>query len=252
MTLLAGTSGWQYRHWKGRFYPDDLPASRWLSYFAERFPTVEVNNTFYRLPERKTFEGWRKATPDGFVVTVKASRFLTHNKRLKDAKPAVEKLMNAAAGLSDKLGPILMQLPPSFKAAPERLEQALGAFPKGSRVAVEFRDDSWFTPEIRKVLEEFDAALCLVDRKGVTLGPVWKTASWGYLRFHDGDGERFRYTKGRLEHWADTLKDTFGRSDDLFVYFNNDMAGAAIEDCRQFEAIARDRRLAVARTGAGK
>ncbi len=245
MTLLAGTSGWQYRHWKGRFYPEDLPGSRWLPYFAERFPTVEVNNTFYRLPERKTFESWRKATPDGFIVTVKASRFLTHNKRLKDPGPAVEKLMNAARGLGDKLGPILMQLPPSFKAAPERLEEALDSFPKSQRVAVEFRHDSWFSPEVRRVLEQFDAALCLVDRKGKTVGPVWKTASWGYLRFHDGDGDAFRYTKGRLEHWAQTLQDTFDRSDDLFVYFNNDMAGAAIEDCRKFAAIARDSKLGV-------
>ncbi len=252
MTLFAGTSGWQYRHWKGRFYPEDLPGTRWLPYFAERFPTVEVNNTFYRLPERKTFESWRKATPEGFVVTVKASRFLTHNKRLKDPQPAVEKLMKAARGLEDKLGPILLQLPPSFKAVPERLADALGAFPKEQRVAVEFRHDSWYTPEVRGILERFDAALCLVDRKGDTLGPVWKTASWGYLRFHDGDGESFRYTAGRLKHWARTLRDTFDRSDDLFVYFNNDMAGAAIEDCRKFEAIAKDHDMAVSAAGTGK
>jgi uncharacterized protein YecE (DUF72 family) len=251
MTLFAGTSGWQYRHWKGRFYPEDLPGTRWLPYFAERFPTVEVNNTFYRLPERKTFESWRKATPEGFVVTVKASRYLTHNKRLKDPQPAVEKLMNAARGLEGKLGPILLQLPPSFRAVPERLAETLDAFPKRQRVAVEFRHDSWYTPEVRSILERFDAALCLVDRKGNTLGPVWKTASWGYLRFHDGDGESYRYTKGRLEHWARTLQDTFDRSDDLFVYFNNDMAGAAIEDCRRFEEIARDRDMAVSAAGAG-
>jgi uncharacterized protein YecE (DUF72 family) len=251
MTLFAGTSGWQYRHWKGRFYPEDLPGTRWLPYFAERFPTVEVNNTFYRLPERKTFESWRKATPEGFVVTVKASRYLTHNKRLKDPQPAVEKLMNAARGLEGKLGPILLQLPPSFRAVPERLAETLDAFPKRQRVAVEFRHDSWYTPEVRSILERFDAALCLVDRKGNTLGPVWKTASWGYLRFHDGDGESYRYTKGKLEHWARTLQDTFDRSDDLFVYFNNDMAGAAIEDCRRFEEIARDRDMAVSAAGAG-
>jgi uncharacterized protein YecE (DUF72 family) len=252
MTLFAGTSGWQYRHWKGSFYPEDLPSAQWLPYFAERFPTVEVNNTFYRLPERKTFESWRKATPDGFIVTVKASRFLTHNKRLKDPGPAVEKLMDAARGLGDKLGPILLQLPPSFKAAPGRLEEALSSFPKPQKVAVEFRHDSWYTPEVRRVLERFDAALCLVDRKGKTLGPVWKTASWGYLRFHDGDGEAFRYTKGRLQHWAHTLQDTFDRSDDLFVYFNNDMAGAAIEDCRKFEEVARDSNMAVSAARADK
>ena len=252
MTVFVGTSGWQYRHWKGFFYPEDLPGTQWLPFFADRFPTVEVNNTFYRLPERKTFEAWRKATPDDFVITVKASRFLTHNKRLKDPEPAVEKLLAAARGLGNKLGPILLQLPPSFKAAPDRLEDTLRAFPRGQRVAVEFRHDSWYTPEVRSILERFDAAYCLVDRKGKTLGPEWKTSSWGYLRLHDGDAEAFRYTDGRLEHWVSVLQDQFDSGADLFVYFNNDMAGAAIDDCRKFEAIARNREMAVPTAGAGR
>lgn len=252
MALYAGTSGWQYRHWKESFYPEDLPSTKWLPYFAERFPTVEVNNTFYRLPERRTFESWRNATPDDFVITVKASRFLTHNKRLLDPEPAVRKLLNAAEGLEHKLGPILLQLPPNFEAAPERLTKTLAAFPSQTKVAVEFRHDSWFTPEVRSILERFNSAHCLVDRDGNTLGPAWKTASWGYVRFHNGDSEWWRYSKGRLEHWIYTLQQTFDRSEDIFAYFNNDMGAAAINDCREFERIAQDRGLAVARAGAAR
>lgn len=129
MTLYSGTSGWQYRHWKESFYPSDLPQRQWLPYFAARFPTVEVNNTFYRLPERKTFESWRKATPEDFLITVKASRFLTHNKRMRDPEQPVGRLMEATAGLEHKMGPILLQLPPTLNAVPERLEQTLAAFP---------------------------------------------------------------------------------------------------------------------------
>lgn len=246
MTLYAGTSGWQYRHWKDSFYPSDLPQKQWLSYYSERFPTVEVNNTFYRLPERKTFESWRDATREDFLMTVKASRFLTHNKRLKDPEQPVRKLLEAAGGLERKLGPILLQLPPNFEAAPGRLEQALDAIPSHVRVAVEFRNDSWYTDEVREVLQRHNAALSLVDRDGRTLGPVWKTASWGYLRLHNGDSEWWRYSHGRLEHWVWLLSQTFGGGDDLFVYFNNDMGAAAIYDCREFERIARERDLSVA------
>jgi uncharacterized protein YecE (DUF72 family) len=252
MALFAGTSGWQYRHWKGSFYPEDLPTTKWLPYYAERFPTVEVNNTFYRLPERKTFESWRKATPDDFVITVKASRFLTHNKRLLDPEPAVRKLIDAAQGLERKLGPILLQLSPKFAAAPERLEQTLAAFPREQKVAVEFRHDSWFGPEVREILERFNAALCLVDRDGKTLGPVWKTASWGYLRFHNGDSEWWRYSQGRLEHWVHALKQNFDASDDVFAYFNNDMGTAAIYDCREFERLALNNGLLPSRMGAAR
>lgn len=246
MTLYAGTSGWQYRHWKESFYPSDLPPKQWLSYYSERFPTVEVNNTFYRLPERKTCESWRDETPGDFLMAVKASRFLTHNKRLKDPDQPVRKLLEAAGGLEQNLGPILLQLPPNFEAVPERLERTLAAFPPEVRVAVEFRKDSWYTDEVREMLQRHNAALCLVDRDGWTLGPVWKTASWGYLRLHNGDSEWWRYSHGRLEHWVWTLTQTFGEADDIFVYFNNDMGAAAIFDCREFDRIARERDLTVA------
>ncbi|MDQ6741669.1 MAG: DUF72 domain-containing protein, partial [Candidatus Dormibacteraeota bacterium] len=157
--LYVGTSGWQYRHWKLTFYPKEVRQREWLRYFAERFETVELNNSFYHLPEASSFERWREETPDGFVVAVKMSRYLTHLKRLKDPEEPVALFMERASHLRPKLGPVLVQLPPRMKADPERLEAALDAFPQGVRVAVEFRDDSWFDHTTRRVLEERGAAL---------------------------------------------------------------------------------------------
>jgi uncharacterized protein YecE (DUF72 family) len=242
--LYIGTSGWQYDDWKCRFYPEDLPTSGWLNHYSERFATVEVNNTFYRLPERRTFVKWRKGTPGDFVVTVKANRYLTHLKRLKDPKPIVKTMMDAADGLGSKLGPILLQLPPNFPANVERLEEALEAFPRRVRLAVEFRHSSWFTDEVREVLQRRDAALCLADRNGKTLGADWRTASWGYLRMHEGDGNPHPcYPDDVLSRWAETLASQFSESDDVYAYFNNDHRCCAIKDAIRFASLAAERGL---------
>lgn len=247
MTVWVGTSGWQYRHWNGRFYPG-VSQDRWLTYFARRFATVEVNSTFYRLPEPKTFASWRRAVPQGFVMTVKASRYLTHNKKLLDPADPVAKLMAAASGLGDRLGPILVQLPPSLKIHEDRLHSTLAAFPKGTRVAVEFRNSSWYTDAVRQMLTEFDAALCLADRRGESLTPLWKTASWGYLRLHEGEGGgyRARYADSALDRWAGTVADLHGEND-CFVYFNNDGEAAAIHDAVRFAKLAAGRGLVCTR-----
>ena len=188
MSVLVGTSGWQYRDWRGTFYPPDVPQRRWLEYYASQFATVENNGTFYRLPPRKTFAGWRERVGDGFVMTVKASRYLTHVRRLRDPAEPVRRLLDAAAGLDDRLGPVLLQLPPDLKAAPRLLDECLGQFPPGIRVAVEPRHESWWTGDVRDVLAARNAPLCWADRKGAAVTPLWRTADWGYLRFHEGDG----------------------------------------------------------------
>ncbi len=242
--LYIGTSGWQYADWKGRFYPEEMPTSQWLRYYCERFATVEVNNTFYRLPERRTFEKWRNQTPEDFIVTVKANRYLTHLKRLKEPAPIVKTLMDAAGGLGPKLGPILLQLPPNFPVDAGRLEETLRAFPGDVRLAVEFRHITWFTDEIRQVLERRNAAFCLADRKSVVLGADWRTSSWGYLRMHEGDGNPHPcYPNESLSRWTDALAAQFHPAEDVYVYFNNDGRCCAIRDAVSFAGMAAERGL---------
>jgi uncharacterized protein YecE (DUF72 family) len=235
MTVYLGTSGWQYRHWRGPFYPPSVRTEGWLPYYAERFDTVEVNNTFYRLPERSTFEAWRQKTPAGFVIAVKASRYLTHTLRLRDARPSVELFVDHAWGLGDRLGPVLLQLPPSLEVDVARLEETMDAFPRSIRVAVEFRHDSWYRDEVRALLERYGAALCVADRREKLLTPTWRTADWGYMRFHGGrDRPPSCYRPEHLEERADELCRWWASNDEVFVYFNNDYNGCAIRDVARF------------------
>jgi len=248
MTLLVGTSGWQYRDWRGGLYPDGLPQRAWLGHYAERFATVEVNNAFYRLPERPTFERWREQTPDGFVVAVKVSRYLTHVRRLRDPAEPVARLVDRAAGLGDRLGPYLLQLPPTLRAEPDRLDACLRAFPAGARVAVEPRHDSWWSDEVRALLERHSAALCWADRGGRPLTPLWRTAPWGYVRLHEGTASpRPSYGRSALASWLDRIDDAWpgARRADVFVYFNNDHGGAAVRNARTLVRMADRRRLAL-------
>ena len=188
MPVVVGTSGWQYRDWRGLLYPPDLPQRDWLAYYASQYATVENNSTFYRLPARDTFADWQARTPGDFVMAIKASRYLTHVKRLRDPEEPVAKLMAAAAGLGGRLGPVLLQLPPNLTADPGRLAACLAAFAgyPGTRVAVEPRHPSWWTEEVRQVLAAHRAALCWADQLGRPVTPLWRTAGWGYLRFHQG------------------------------------------------------------------
>ena len=159
MPVLVGTSGWQYRDWRGRLYPQGLAQARWLEHYADRFATVESNNAFYRLPEPATFAAWAERTPPGFVMAVKASRYLTHIRRLRDPEEPVCRLLDHARHLGPKLGPVLLQLPPTLKADPAALDRTLRAFPPGVRVAVEPRHDSWWTGEVQDLLTEHGAAV---------------------------------------------------------------------------------------------
>ena len=266
MPLLIGTSGWQYRHWRGVLYPEGLPQRRWLEHYAQRYRCLEVNNAFYRLPERSVFEGWRDQTPDGFVVAVKVSRYLTHIKRLRDPEEPVSRLLDRAAGLGDRLGPFLLQLPPNLRADPERLDACLAAFGHEVRVAVEPRHESWWTNDVRDVLARHQAALCWADRKGEPIAPLWATAEWGYVRLHEGTADPWpSYGKEALAAWLDRIEQAWpgaraqsggsgtpraevrgaaaegragGAGPDVFVFFNNDQRGRAVRDADQLANLA--------------
>jgi uncharacterized protein YecE (DUF72 family) len=255
LPLLVGTSGWQYRDWRGAFYPPRLPVSQWLEHYATRFPTVENNGTFYRLPAADTFASWRARTPAGFLMAVKASRYLTHIRRLRDPAEPVGRLLAAATALGERLGPVLLQLPPTMQADAGALDECLRQFSvqfaalaqsqsdgtacsqsgvgqRGRlRVCVEFRHESWLTPEIRDILVTRGAALCWSDRRGRPLGPLWRTADWGYLRFHEGRAKPWpRYGRQALRTWIGRVTDSFPPGADVFAYFNNDQHAAAPAD----------------------
>ena len=234
MTVLIGTSGWQYASWKEPYYAG-VPQRRWFEHVLGDFRTVELNVSFYRLPKREVFAGWRERSPSDAVVTVKASRYLTHIKRLRDPKASVALLMERAGALGDKLGPVLVQLPPDLTVAPEALAETLDAFPAGTRLAVEPRHASWWTDEVRSVLADRNAALVWADRKSRPLGPLWRTADWGYLRLHEGVADPWpNYGRRALASWAERLARTYSATEDAFVYFNNDPGCAAVDNAVTF------------------
>ncbi|MBY8874631.1 DUF72 domain-containing protein [Micromonospora sp. PLK6-60] len=237
--LVVGTSGWQYRDWRDRFYPAKLPQRRWLEHYADRFATVEVNNAFYRLPERDTFAAWRARTPDDFCVAVKMSRYLTHIKRLREAAEPVARFLDRATALGDRLGPVLVQLPPNLRADPDALAATLRHFPDDVRVAVEPRHPSWWSDTTRRVLERHRAALVWADRGSRPITPLWRTTDFGYLRLHEGRARPWpRYGRAALAAWVRRLAAAFDPAEPAYVYFNNDPGGAAIVDAVAFAALA--------------
>lgn len=246
--LRVGTSGWQYRDWRGTFYPSDLAQRRWLPYYAERFETVEVNNTFYRLPAADTFAAWAATVPTSFCFACKMSRYLTHIKRLSTTEP-VDRFCDRAAPLGDRLGPILLQLPPTLRAAAEPLDAVLDAFPAGARVAVEPRNPTWFSEAadaVAAVLRGHDAALVWSDRLSRAQGPLWPTASWCYVRFHQGrGGSGWSYGDRALSTWIERIGALGATAPDGYVYFNNDPGGAAPANAERFRVLAARAGLAV-------
>jgi uncharacterized protein YecE (DUF72 family) len=248
LVLYIGTSGWQYRDWRAGLYPAKLPQRLWLEHFADRFAVVEINNAFYRLPERETFRQWRERTPDDFVFAVKMSRYLTHIKRLKEPAEPVARFLGRAEALGGKLGPVLLQLPPNLKADLSALDETLSLFPGSVRVAVEPRHETWFTAETRALLERHRAALCWADRKGRPVTPLWRTTDFGYLRMHEGRaGPWPRYGRASLRSWLDRIdRELTGLP--TYVFFNNDPGGAAVIDAAAMAGMARRRGWKVTRT----
>jgi uncharacterized protein YecE (DUF72 family) len=230
--LWVGTSGYVYVHWRrGVFYPQGLRQREELRYFAERFRTVELNNPFYRLPAPESFDRWREAVPDDFLFAVKASRYITHIKRLRDAAESVALFLERAERLGPKLGPILFQLPPTYPADVAVLRRFLDQLPAGHRWVVEFRHSSWHTAEVYDTLADHDAAL------GIPVGgrvrpDLVTTASFVYIRMHAGDGPGGGFTPEQLRWWAGRLRALGKSGKDRFVYFNNDPGGHAPRDAR--------------------
>lgn len=225
-----GCSGWQYKHWKGDFYPADLPQREWLEYYARHFDTVEVNNSFYRLPPEGVFDGWRARTPPSFLFAVKASRFLTHMKKLKDPEEPVERLFSRAFELRSKLGPVLYQLPKQMPKNVERLAAFLELLPPRVKHTIEFREPSWYDDDVLRLLRRHNVALCMHDMPGSAPARVL-TARFTYVRFHGATGRyNGSYPKEMLEDWAEWLVSS---NVSAFVYFNNDIGGHAPRDARR-------------------
>jgi uncharacterized protein YecE (DUF72 family) len=236
--VLVGTSGWQYDSWRRGFYPAELAKGRWLEHYADRFATVELNNSFYRLPQVGAFQGWATRTPGDFVLSVKMSRYLTHIRRLGDPRQPVALFMDRARHLGSKLGPILLQLPPTLGCDVDSLDDTLACFPPGVRITVEFRHQSWFNDEVRRVMASRGAAWCLTDRMGST-SPEIRTADWGYLRLHQGRGRPDPcYGRTALTTWVTRLKELWGPDPDIYVYFNNDGHCCAVRDAHVFAVLA--------------
>jgi uncharacterized protein YecE (DUF72 family) len=227
MAIHVGTSGWQYRDWRGPLYPDGLPQRRWLEFFSSVFPIVEVNNTFYMLPKEETFSRWRDGSADGFTFVVKANRYITHIRRLRDAREPVARFWERCLRLEDKLGPVLFQLPPNLRADPDLLARFVAELPGEMRPAFEFRHPSWETEEVRSILDGRGCALVLADRPGARVPDV-VTGGWAYVRFHKGQRGPPDYRPEKLARWADRLAGL--PAEEVYVFFNNDPRGAAVRD----------------------
>ncbi len=228
--IRIGTSGWQYPHWKGPFYPQEIPKRSFLEYYAGSFETVEVNSFFYGLPKEETVAGWRDSVPEEFEFAVKASRYITHMKKLKDPGAGLDKFWQRASLLGEQLGPVLFQLPPNWGVDTERLRSFLQALPQGPRYTFEFRDESWFASEALALLEEYGAALCVYEL-GEWASPVTVTADFAYVRLHGPEaGYSGDYGSEALEGWARQLREWAERGLDAYLFFDNDEAGYAARD----------------------
>jgi len=231
MAILIGTSGYNYPGWRGSFYPAGFPASKMLPYYAERFSTVEINYTFYRMPNAKTIAGWDAETPAGFCFALKAPRRITHDARLRDVDDPLRYFLDTARRLGPKLGPILFQLPPNFKKDLERLGGLLVQLPPGLRYAFEFRHSSWLSEDVYEQLERANAALCIADsEKGTT--PLTPTADFGYLRLRD-EG----YAETELSGWGEAVTRLGSRWRDTFIFFKHEESGTGPALARRLGAL---------------
>ena len=228
LTVRVGTSGYNYPAWRGSFYPAGLPAARMLAYYVERFRTVEINATFYRMPSARTVAGWAAAAPDGFAYALKAPQRITHVARLRDVAAPLTYFCDTARGLGGKLGALLFQLPPNLKKAADRLAALLALLPADLRAAFEFRHASWFDEEVYALLRARNAALCVADTEtGAT--PVVATADWGYLRLRAAV-----YADADLARWIATLRDAGAGWREAFIFFKHEESGAGPALARRF------------------
>jgi uncharacterized protein YecE (DUF72 family) len=230
--LHIGTSGWNYSHWKGNFYPEDLTQEAWFEYYQRYFNTVEINNTFYQLPKEETFRRWEEQALKGFLYAVKANRYMTHMKKLKDPVEPLQNFISRVKLLKEHLGPILWQLPPRWHANPKRLEDFVCLLPTDLRHVFEFRDPDWFQERIRQILERYEMSFCIHDKSNVEC-PAWVTTDTVYVRFHGSEGNYSgEYGKEMLLPWADRIQGWLEGGKTVFTYFNNDPWGFAVKDAR--------------------
>jgi uncharacterized protein YecE (DUF72 family) len=230
--IRAGTSGWSYKEWKGFFYPEKLPAKDMLRYYSERFPTVEVNNTFYRMPNEATLLGWLSQVPEDFSFVLKASKRITHDKRLKEVEDSVQYLLRTSAALGARLGPFLIQLPPNFKKDLPRLKEFLAIFP--ARAAFEFRNVSWYEEDVYAALREKNQAWCVADTGEEGDPPFVATADWGYLRLR-----RVVYEESDIATWAEKVKaQSWGEA---YVFFKHEDAGTGPRLASRFLELCSER-----------
>lgn len=230
--IRIGTSGWYYDHWRGRFYPEKLPKSRWFEHYAQHFDTVEVNNTFYHLPRESTVQKWCQQAPEGFVYVVKANRFMTHIKKLRDTAEPIQRFFDVMDLFEGTLGPVLYQLPPSLHKNLDLLAEFITLLPKGREAVFEFRHGSWYVPETFDLLDRHKVAFCIHDMAGKE-SPRVVTGDRVYVRFHGTSGRYAgNYTNAMLAEWAHWLGDQTGRVRAIYAYFNNDIDGHAIHNAK--------------------
>jgi uncharacterized protein YecE (DUF72 family) len=236
-----GTSGWHYKHWVGKFYPADVRASGMFDYYRRFFDTVELNNSFYRLPTPEAFAAWRDAAPAKFCFAVKGSRFLTHNKKLKEPEQALQNLLPRAEILGKKLGPILFQLPPKWKVNIERLQEFLDVLPRYHKYAFEFREPTWNTERVYETLRRYNAAYCIHELAGFHT-PMMVTADFSYVRLH-GPGNKYQgcYTEEKLREWADRIAEWTRELKAIYVYFDNDDCGYAARNALELKELVPTR-----------
>ncbi|MFZ0320485.1 MAG: DUF72 domain-containing protein [Candidatus Sulfotelmatobacter sp.] len=229
--IRIGTSGYHYRHWRGPFYPAGTSSSKMLDFYVRYFDTVELNNTFYRLPTESAFDDWRSSTPKNFIFSVKASRFLTHNKKLKEPDGALRNIFTRTEHLGAKLGPILFQLPPRWRVNPQRLEGLLEALPRAYRYVFEFRDPTWINPQINDLLARFRAAFCIYELAGYQ-SPLTVTTDFAYVRLHGPDLEKYQasYSRASLRRWCRQFGLWAKTLTAVYFYFDNDQNGYAAQN----------------------
>lgn len=225
-----GTSGWHYDFWRGRFYPEKLPKAKWLEFYTRHFFTLELNNTFYRLPSKEAFSKWYDSSPPDFTFAVKVSRFITHIKRLKNCDDEVNNFMSRVAILKEKLGPILYQLPPGLRRDDDRLISFLSILPPGLKHVIEFRHQSWLTEDVFDILRRHQAGFCVFDMPSLT-SPLVATADFAYIRFHGSDSLYSScYTDEEMADWAKKIAQLAENLESVYIYFNNDIAGYALQN----------------------
>ncbi len=225
-----GTSGWHYDHWRDRFYPQTLTKAKWLEFYARHFTTVEVNNTFYRLPSETAFTTWHDSSPANFTFAVKVSRFITHIKRLRNSEEAVDNFITRAKILGEKLGPLLYQLPPNMHRNDEVLESFLSTLPQGMKHVFEFRHQSWLEDKVFEILQRHNVGFCVFDMPSVSC-PLVATADFGYIRFHGSTGLYFScYSDEELADWAKRLANLARNLKAIYIYFNNDAEAFAVRN----------------------